>query len=144
MSEGFLDYARSYARNVKKHVQAVISGDETPRHALKRVRLHARRLGDKLLDESVDHEKSARLTHKGRVYYKEANYAYAEDTLRQALQFDSGNAYAHLYLGLTLLKARRSVDGIGELQKVLEVDPQSKAADKARRALVKAGVALDN
>ena len=59
----------------------------------------------------------------------------AEGAFRQALALNTNLATVHYNLGLTLLQLGRDADGIGELQKFIELQPTGINVDKARKMI---------
>jgi tetratricopeptide (TPR) repeat protein len=135
--EGQFKRITSYARYVWGHVCAVCRKEEPPRVAWSKTVKHARRLEAELFDETVDHKKAVRLTSKAREDYKQKNYSMAEFALREALTHDRHYVPALTCLGLSLYKMNRAREAVKYWQKAISLDPYSKAADKARRALNK-------
>jgi tetratricopeptide (TPR) repeat protein len=59
----------------------------------------------------------------------------AESALRKGIAIDSGVAILHYNLGIALMQMSRDSDGIAELKKYVELNPNSENADEARKMI---------
>jgi thiol-disulfide isomerase/thioredoxin len=59
----------------------------------------------------------------------------AEAALRQGLMLNAGISVQHFNLGIVLMQQNRDPDGISELQKYLEFEPDGNFADTARKLI---------
>ena len=122
MSKGFLAGARSYVKNVWGHTKLAAPREETISAPVD-------------LDVSGPHGKAVQLVKAGRRKYDARDYATAEKCFRSATFEDPKYALAVTYLGHCLLKMGRRDDAIAAWQQACEMDPDSYAAQRARRKL---------
>lgn len=59
----------------------------------------------------------------------------AESTLRKGIAIDPGAAILHYNLGVALMELNRDADGVAELKKYVELNPNSDNAEEARKLI---------
>lgn len=84
-----------------------------------------------------DRREAANLVESGRKYYNEKRYHKSERYFRKAVATDETYARAHYYLGLSLYQINMKSAAKSAWTRATEVDPDSEAAQKARRKLEK-------
>lgn len=92
----------------------------------------------KTLPERVseyEHKQAARFLETGREYYNKKRYKKALKYFQKAAGIDGRYGLAYYYLGLALYKTDRAKAARSAWQRVIDVDPDSEAADKAREKL---------
>jgi tetratricopeptide (TPR) repeat protein len=75
----------------------------------------------------------------GNIYKEEGKFQKAIEMYKTAIQLKPDLAVAHLRLGMTYLKTKSKEDAIRELERFLELAPQSKNAEEVRNILQKLG-----
>lgn len=84
-----------------------------------------------------DRHESANLVESGRKYYNDKRYHKSERYFRKAVATDESYARAHYYLGLSLYQINMKSAAKTAWTRATEVEPESEAAEKARRKLEK-------
>jgi len=74
---------------------------------------------------------------KGRQAYDTGEYELAEKCFRQALVFDQAYTRAYSDLGQALYKQGRTQEAVAYWQKIVDLEPGTEAADKARHRIAK-------
>lgn len=140
MTQGVLHGVRVFAKNIVRHTMRVFRRKETLRDAFKNMRHDSHKLKN-LYRHSYDqghYEAAKKLAKKGRSAYNDGNFESAADYFHQAIETDIRYAYAYTYLGHTYYKLNRLDDALHYWRQATEVDPNSEAAEKARRKIAMA------
>lgn len=138
MSKGFFSSAKSYGKNLAKHVQRLTSKQESTVDALKGVVRDTKKLGKAAAgpkETMTDRKEAVHLTKNGRKAYNTKNYDAAEDFFRRAIIADKGYALGYTYLGHTLYQKKRQEEAVSYWNKAIQADPSSEAAAKARKKI---------
>ena len=126
-----------FVANLWKRVKRVAQRREPPMDAIRGIGedFHKLRHGYKVSRRSDEEKEARRLLKKGRKAYNEKNYSDAENYLMRALEHDEQLAWAHCFLGYTLYKLGRPDEATNHWNRAVVCDPNSDAADKARKKL---------
>ena len=137
MTKKLVSSAKSYAKNVTKHVLRVASRSETTRDALDGVLKDTKKLKRSFRDPSTTkaREQAIRMTRNGRVAYNSKSYTEAEKFFKEAIEIDSTYALGYTYLGHTKYKQGQHVDAVKFWKKAIDAEPNSPAAAKARKKI---------
>ena len=140
MAKGLLYSSRIYVKNVWKHAWRVLRRKESlndavsdakrDAHKLKRMLKHAQDRGD--------YEGAVKMTKKGRQAYNMGHFDRAAGYFEEAIELDRNHTIAYTYLGHTFYKLNRLEDAVFYWKRAIAVDPDSEAAEKARRKLAMA------
>ncbi len=100
--------------------------------------IFGRLLGGKKKAASNDEHADAQAhIKKGRQSYDAGEYELAEKHFRQALLLDSTYTRAYSDLGQALYKQGRTQEAVTYWQKIVDQEPGTEAADKARHRIAK-------
>jgi len=137
MGKGFFSSAKSYAKNIGKHVGWLIVRREGPRQAMRGLAQDSKKLGRSLKRATTtgDHDEAIRLVRKGRELYNGGLFEDAERVFRDAVRADKHCALAYTYLGHALYKQERVKAAVTLWNKAIDAAPGSDAAEKARRKI---------
>ncbi|MBI4556473.1 MAG: tetratricopeptide repeat protein [Candidatus Hydrogenedentes bacterium] len=137
MVKSVFSNAKTFAKNVGKHVGRVILRRETTGDAIEEVRRDAQKMRTSVRDVAGkgDRKSAAHLTEEGRCSYNVKDYVSAEEFFRQAIRVDEKYALAYTYLGHTLYKKGKFRDAATMWRRAIVLEPDSDAAAKARRKL---------
>lgn len=85
------------------------------------------------------HEKSmvSMYNQLGTIYFRQKNYKQAEMAFKNALEIDSNFVNSHYGLASVYLQQNRSEEALQELQKVIELAPDSQVAKNAQELIQK-------
>ena len=138
MTRRLLSSAATFAKNVTKHAQRVVAGQETPSEAWAGLTKDARKLKHALKETTLSpgQKESADLLSEGRHAYNDKDYVKAEAFFRQALVADAANCSAQTYLGHALYKQGRATEAAMAWQRAINIAPTWEAAEKARQKLL--------
>ena len=73
----------------------------------------------------------------GSIYFRQKNYKQAEMAFKNALKMDNDFVNSHYGLASVYLQQNRSEEALQELQKVIELAPDSQLAKNARELIQK-------
>ena len=140
MSQGLLHGVRVFIKNIRRHTVRVVTRKETLRDALTDMRHDSHKLKS-LYRHSYDHghyDAAKKLAKKGRDAYNDGHFESAAGFFHEAIETDPRYAYPYTYLGHTYYKLNRLDDALHYWRQATEVDPNSEAAEKARRKIAMA------
>ncbi len=138
MPKNLFTNARSYAKNVGKHVGRIATRSESVREAVTGVSRDTLKMkralsGDK--QSKVDRKRATQFLKRGREEYNHRRYEQAETYFRQAIFHDPKAVLAHLYLGHSLYKLGHHDKAVRSWEQVIENEPGSAEATKAKRKI---------
>ncbi|GMV91364.1 MAG: hypothetical protein AMXMBFR82_11420 [Candidatus Hydrogenedentota bacterium] len=146
MKEHLSKTARTYAKNIGKHVKRVVFRQESLSDAAAGIADDS----DKLLRavkgsrKQGDHHRAARYVEKGRKAYNQKRYEAAEDAFRKALLEDAEYALAHCYMGSAMYKQDKLSEAIKYWTNAVKLAPGSDAAVRAEKSLSRVRVQRKN
>lgn len=138
MAKGFLGSAKSYTKNLGKLFWRVATREEAASDVLDHLKRDTQKLKHSMerRDSSKgNHKAASRLVDDGRLAYNGGHYGQAEDYFRRALIEDHTYTWAYTYLGHSLYKQGRRDEAVVEWERAIKCDPDSDAANKARRKI---------
>ena len=136
MAKGFFSSAKTYTKNLGIQTGRVLTGQANLSDAGKQLGSDTRKLVQSVGASSKDyHPESKELVDKARKCYNEKQYEKAEENFRMALVFDDKNPWAYCYLGNTYYKQGRRDEALTCWRRAIELEPGSKAAEKARSGI---------
>jgi O-antigen ligase/Tfp pilus assembly protein PilF len=94
------------------------------------------------LKQAISYEKNEKsmlplYNQLGSIYFRQKNYKQAEMAFKNALEIDSNFVNSHYGLASVYLKKNKSEEALQELQKVIELAPDSQMAKNARELIQK-------
>ncbi len=129
--------ARTYVKNLGKHVQRFVLRKESVRDALNGVSKDTKKVAHAFgkATETEHHKDAVQLVERGRRTYNNHDYERAEEVFRQAVMADHGYALAHTYLGHALYQQGRVKEAVASWRQAIAADPGSSAAIKAQKKI---------
>ncbi len=129
--------AKTYTKNLGKHVKRILLGQESVRKAAADISRDSEKLAREVKSSKKrgDHHRAARLVEKGRKAFNQKRYAAAESCFHKAILEDVQYALAYYYLGSAMYKQERLREATYYWTKAMEAEPGSEAALRAEQSL---------
>ena len=137
MPKKLISSAKSYAKNLSKHVGRVVTRRESAQEAWNQTARDTKKLKRALqaVGHGAQHDEAIRLVKRGRREYNRGDYEEAEREFREAIRTDKRCALAYTYLGFSLYKQNRVKAAVRYWEQAIEISPDSEAAEKARKKI---------
>lgn len=138
--------ARTFAKNIGKHVKRIVLRQESLGDAAAGIAGDSDKLvrAVKGSRKPGDHHRAARYVEKGRKAYNQKRYAVAEEAFRKALLEDAEYALAHCYMGSAMYKQDKLSEAIKYWTNAVKLAPGSDAAVRAEKSLMRVQVQKKN
>lgn len=138
MAKRFLSGTKTLAKNLVRHTQNVLTGQESVREALGGIKRDSQKLTHTVTNgtsKSGGNKRAEQLVKKGRDRYNAKDYDAAERLFREALTEDARHVWAMTYLGHTLYQQGRANEAVVAWQHAHNTDPASEAGIKALKKI---------
>jgi tetratricopeptide (TPR) repeat protein len=137
MREFVAKNAKTYAKNLGKHLKRVVLRQESVRDAASNIADDSNRLmrAVKGSRKPGDHHRAARYVEKGRKAYNQKRFPAAEEAFRKALLEDADYALAHYYMGAAMYKQDKLREALQYWTNAVKLAPGSDAALRAEKSL---------
>jgi len=126
--EWLRDAALAARRQVEKAARRILPDAQADR-------LFGKELPSFALPVPGNRKMSIQYMKRGVEHYNEHRYEKADRYFKRAVTADESHAQAHYYRGLALYKLNQVDAALAEWLRASQVEPDSEAADKARRKL---------
>ena len=137
MGKGLLAGTKTLAKNLVRHTQSVLTGQESVRDALGELGRDSKKLKHAVgaSTKASDAKRAEQPVKNGRARYNAKDYPLAERLFREALVEDARHVWAMTYLGHTLYQLGRAKEAVAAWQRAYDTDPASEAGIKAMKKI---------